>query len=56
MLVPIHASVTLAICVGQATSDDVTVSLIYFLFNLVTFLIIQLGFQTVSCLTYFSLF
>ena len=41
-MVLILASVTLAINVGQATSDGVTVSFTYFLFNLVTFGIIQL--------------
>ena len=42
MMVPILASVTLATDVEQATSDDVTVSFTYFLFNFLTFLIIKL--------------
>ena len=37
MMVPIPAGVTQATNVGQATSDDVTVSFRCFLFNLVTF-------------------
>ena len=40
-MAPILAGVTLATNVGQATSDDVTVSFTCFLFNLVIFLIIQ---------------
>lgn len=42
MVVPIPAGVTPATNVGQATSDDATVSFTCFLFNLVTFQMIQL--------------
>ena len=45
LMVPTLASVTLATNSGQATSNYVTVSFAYFLFNLVIFLIIQLQYS-----------
>ena len=42
MSVPTHASVALVTKCEKATSDDVTVSFAYFLFNLATSLIIKL--------------
>ena len=45
VMVPTTASVTMATNSGKATSNDVTVSFTYFLFNLVIFLIIQLQYS-----------